>query len=210
MNKTYIRDTVSKVGEEVLLKGWVASRRDLGKMVFIDLRDSTGIIQVVADASAGEVRNEQVITVQGTVQERNLKEGDTDNIPVEIGATAVTIAAPAETPPFPVTTDGAEIDDTLRLKYRYLDLRRPRLQRNIQYRDRVMSALRSLMHERGFTEVETPLLTKTTPEGSRDFVVPSRLKKGEFYALPQSPQQYKQLLMVAGFERYFQMARCLP
>ncbi len=209
MTKTYISELINKKSDMVNLLGWVENRRDLGKKIFIDLRDSTGLVQVVCDDSAGDIRNEYIIGVKGRVQQRQVREGDSEVLPVEVVADELVIVAKSQTPPFPINTIGDDIDDTLRLKYRYLDLRRKRLQRNIKFRHQYVSAIREFLNSRKFTEIETPLLTKTTPEGARDFVVPSRLNTGYFYALPQSPQQYKQLLMLAGFERYYQLARCL-
>jgi aspartyl-tRNA synthetase len=205
-------------GKAVKLAGWVHRRRDYGKLVFIDLRDRHGITQVVVDAAdapeahdlAEQVRSEYVITVEGTVAHREpgqenarLATGD-----VEVQATKVTILNEAKTPPFYVNDPDATIDESLRLKYRYLDIRREQMQRRLLLRSRLVQAIREVHHAAGFVEVETPNLIKSTPEGARDFIVPSRLQPGAVYALPQSPQQLKQLLMVAGIDRYFQIARC--
>ncbi|HEY6473289.1 MAG TPA: aspartate--tRNA ligase [Acidimicrobiales bacterium] len=198
------------VGTPVRLCGWVARRREHGEhLAFVDLRDHTGVIQCVID-HATDVRSEWVIAVTGTVRERpegtvnpGLGTGE-----VEIGDCTVEILNEAEAPPFSVD-DRAESDEPVRLKYRYVDLRRPRMQKNLRLRARVNAALRTAMDRQGFAEIETPLLWAPTPEGSREFSVPSRLHHGSFYALPQSPQLAKQLLMVAGFDRYFQIARCL-
>lgn len=195
----------------MLLKGWVNTRRDHGKIVFIDLRDRWGIIQVVATAEiAGKINSEWVVEIEGLVKKRpdklinpNLETGT-----VEIEAKKITVLSESETPPFPLDTDGLEIDEELRLKYRYLDLRRLRMKKNLILRNKVIQKIRNYLLEKDFIEVETPIITKATPEGARDFLVPSRLQPGNFYALPQSPQQYKQLLMVAGIEKYFQIARC--
>lgn len=211
MSRTLTKDAVNKVGETVLLKGWVNTRRDHGKIVFIDLRDRWGIIQVVATAEiAGKINSEWVVEIEGLVKKRpeklvnpNLETGS-----IEVEAQKITVLSESETPPFPLDTDGLEIDEELRLKYRYLDLRRARMKKNLILRNKVIQKIRNYLLEREFIEVETPIITKATPEGARDFLVPSRLQPGNFYALPQSPQQYKQLLMVAGIEKYFQIARC--
>ncbi len=198
-----------KIGQKVTLFGWANVVRDHGKITFIDLRDMSGIIQAVAKKDYG-VTPEDVIKIEGTVKKRpeklinpNLPTGE-----IEIEVENLEILNKAKTPPFPIETNGLDIEEALRLKYRYLDLRRPRMSQNLKLRHQMISLMRQFLTERHFTEVETPILTKTTPEGARDFLVPSRLQPGSFYALPQSPQQYKQLLMVAGLERYFQIARC--
>ena len=198
------------VGTKVRLCGWVARRREHGEhLAFVDLRDHSGIVQCVID-HATDVRNEWVIAVTGTVRER--PEGTVNTGigtgEIEIGDCNVEVLNEAEPPPFSVD-DRAEADEPVRLRYRYVDLRRPRLQRNLRLRSRVNSAIRAAMERQGFAEIETPLLWAPTPEGSREFSVPSRLHHGSFYALPQSPQLAKQLLMVGGFDRYFQIARCL-
>jgi aspartyl-tRNA synthetase len=200
-------------GRTVSLCGWVATRREhSAHLAFIDLRDHTGIVQCVVD-DAHELRAEYVLRVTGTVRPR--PEGTVnDNIAtgaVEIGDCQVEVLSPALPPPFPLTDrpGGSEADEVIRLRYRFVDLRRERVQRNLRLRARVNDALRGAMNRQGFVEVETPLLVASTPEGARDFVVPSRLKPGSFYALPQSPQLFKQLLMVGGTDRYFQIARCL-
>lgn len=213
--RTLAAQTTEKVGKKVLLQGWVNGRRDHGKLVFLDLRDRSGLVQLVCSAElsdqAGDLRDEYVIEVVGKVQEREKKAANPDmrTGQVEIQVSEVKVLSEAGTPPFSVIGDGREINEELRLKYRYLDLRRPRLAENLRLRSQFVNALRQSLLRRDFVEIETPLLSKSTPEGARDFLVPSRLQPGKFYALPQSPQQYKQLLMVAGFERYFQMAKCL-
>jgi aspartyl-tRNA synthetase len=205
----------SDEGTEVALCGWVAHRRDHGGVVFIDLRDREGIVQVVLDpgspgtALAHSLRSEYVIRVEGTVRHRpegmvNPKEATGE---IEVGVTALQVLNEAEPPPFPLD-DRVGVDETLRLKHRYLDLRRPRMTANLLTRAKLISALRAAMDASGFVDVETPTLTRSTPEGARDFLVPSRLMPGTFFALPQSPQLFKQMLMVAGLDRYYQVARC--
>lgn len=199
------------VGKEILLKGWVHSRRDHGKIMFLDLRDRTGIIQMVSQKDIADVRPEDVVEVVGLVKNRPeaMINAKIDTGTVEIEVKTITVVGKAKELPIPIDTDGLDINEETRLKYRYLDLRRPRLQRNIKLRSKLVDLVRQYLFSQDFTEIETPMLTKSTPEGSRDFLVPSRMQPGKFYALPQSPQQYKQLLMVAGFERYFQIARCM-
>src|SRR3989344_7291987 len=211
MDRTLAVDCQGKIGQQVLLQGWVDSRRDHGGLIFIDLRDRSGIIQVVCNKQAKELRPEYVVEIEGEVKKRlsNLINPKIKTGKIEIKAQKLTILNQAQTLPFPIDTDGREIEEELRLKYRYLDLRRSRLQKNIKLRSKLVEAARQYLFKNDFIEIETPLLTKSTPEGSRDFIVPSRLQPGKFYALPQSPQQYKQLLMVANFERYFQIAKCL-
>ncbi|EFK96014.1 Aspartyl-tRNA synthetase [sediment metagenome] len=209
MIRILTRATIGLVGKTVLLKGWVNSVRSHGKIVFFDLRDRSGLIQVVYQ---GELilKPESVVYVTGTVAKRpeKLVNPKLATGMVEVQATKVEIITVSRDLPFPIDTDGHDIDEKVRLKYRYLDLRRPRLNKIIRTRSKAVKFIRDFLTEREFVEIETPILTKTTPEGARDFLVPSRLQPGKFYALPQSPQQYKQLLMVAGFERYFQIARC--
>jgi aspartyl-tRNA synthetase len=205
------------VGSEVTLNGWVQRRRDHGGVIFIDLRDVSGLVQVVfnpelsaeAHAAAGEVRGEYVLSCRGRV---NLRPEDSVNLKlptgeIEVMADRLEILSPSLTPPFEIQEDTA-VEESLRLRYRYLDIRRPDLRDALILRSRVTGEVRSFLASRGFLEVETPVLTKSTPEGARDFVVPSRLQPGKFYALPQSPQIFKQLLMVAGLDRYYQIARC--
>ena len=203
--------------KEVVLCGWVAKRRDHGGLIFIDLRDRSGIVQVVVDpdhagedfAKAEAIRSEYVIKVHGVVRLRseetinpNLATGEVEVVAKELG-----VLNSAKTPPFYIQ-DGIDVDENLRLKYRYLDLRRPEMQRNLMLRHKVTKLMRDYMDNHDFCEIETPMLTKSTPEGARDYLVPSRVNPGKFYALPQSPQIFKQLLMVAGMERYFQIVRC--
>ncbi len=210
MQRILALDTVNNVGEEVLLQGWVDTKRDHGKMVFIDLRDRSGKVQCVGDEKMGEVNAESVVEVKGVVKERpaNMINPNLPTGKVEIEVKEMRVLSKAAELPLPVDTDGHDIDENVRLKYRYLDLRRPRMNEIIRRKSKMFKFIRNWLTERDFVEIETPILTKTTPEGARDFLVPSRLQPGKFYALPQSPQQYKQLLMVAGFERYFQIARC--
>jgi len=215
--RTLAEEIGKKEGEEVMLSGWVDSRRDHGKLIFIDFRDRTGIAQVVflpndkeLQKKADTLRSEWVVEITGIVGKRP-KGMENENIPngmYEIAASGLKIITEAETVPIDVSGDGREISEEVRMKYRYLDLRRPRLQKNIKMRARINSYIRNFLAERSFTEIETPYISKSTPEGARDYLVPSRVYPGKFYALPQSPQQYKQLLMVAGFEKYFQIVRC--
>lgn len=211
VERTLAGFTPQKIGQKVRLQGWVNTRRDHGKLIFIDLRDRSGLVQVVCSGQAKDLRQEFVIEVEGEVKKRpqNLVNPKIETGTVEIKAEKIKILNPAKPLPFPIDTEGWEIEEEVRLKYRYLDLRRPRLQKNIKLRSKLVETAREYLFANDFVEIETPLLTKSTPEGSRDFIVPSRFQPGKFYALPQSPQQYKQLLMVAGFERYFQIARCL-
>ncbi|HYK05904.1 MAG TPA: aspartate--tRNA ligase [Thermoanaerobaculia bacterium] len=220
MNRTYA-GTLRKehVGQSLSLHGWVQKQRDFGELVFIDLRDRTGIVQVVVDRSRGasaellatakELRGEFVVRITGDTVER--AEGQKNpKLPtgeIEVVPAAIEILNRAETTPFPIEDD-VDAAEELRLQYRYLDMRRPLLTRNLMLRHKVVFAIRNYFDRNGFLEVETPILTKSTPEGARDYLVPSRVHKGEFYALPQSPQIFKQLCMVAGLERYFQIARC--
>lgn len=210
MKKLFIKDVVNKIGEEVELYGWVDSKRDHKKIVFIDVRDRSGIVQVVGGEEFKELAGEDVVYIKGLVKKRPEKlinpKIPTGN--VEIEARELKTISRSQALPIPINTEGYEVDEELRLKYRYLDLRRRRMTKNLQLKSDATTFIRNYLTQKDFLEIETPILTKTTPEGARDFLVPSRLQKGKFYALPQSPQQYKQLLMVAGIERYFQIARC--
>ncbi len=207
----------ANIGEKVTVMGWVQKRRNLGSLIFIDLRDRSGILQLVFDepkvgsegfAKAGTLRSEFVIAVEGTVQKRsaavneNLKTGD-----IEVIAESIRILSESQTPPFQIE-ENSQTKDDIRLKYRYLDLRRPDIQRNLMLRSKVAYLMRDFMAKEGFLEIETPILCKSTPEGARDYLVPSRIHPGSFYALPQSPQLFKQLLMASGYDRYFQIAKC--
>lgn len=206
-----------QTGESVTVMGWVQKRRNLGSLIFVDLRDRSGLLQIVFDEKdvgaegfekAGSLRSEYVIAVVGEVRERegavneSLKTGD-----IEIRAKELRVLSESQTPPFPIE-ENSQTKEELRLKYRYLDLRRPDLQKNLFFRSNVVMAIRNFLAKEGFIEVETPVLMKSTPEGARDYLVPSRIHPGSFYALPQSPQLFKQLLMCSGFDRYFQVAKC--
>src|SRR4051812_24302622 len=207
----------SAIGEKVNLKGWVQRRRDLGGLIFIHLRDRTGIVQVMfnpevskeALAVAEKVRSEFVVDIEGTVIARD-EENFNPNLStgkIEIQAEKMTIINESKTPPFMID-DQTDVSEDVRLKYRYLDLRRPVMFETLKMRHQVTKAMRDYLDGEGFLDIETPILTKSTPEGARDYLVPSRVHPGEFYALPQSPQLFKQLLMVSGVERYYQIARC--
>src|SRR5436309_2983643 len=209
--------SAADVGQEVTLNGWVRVRRDLGNLIFIDLWDRSGTVQTVFDPGespeahqvAGDCRSEYVLAVKGRVTRRlpgtenpKLSTGE-----IEVRADRAEILNTSRTPPFPLTGDEA-VDESLRLEYRFLDLRRQRLQGNLQLRHRLAKATRDFLDREGFLEIETPILCRSTPEGARDYIVPSRVHAGKFYALPQAPQLFKQILMVAGMDRYFQIARC--
>src|SRR3989344_4925764 len=215
MERAMIETLSKRVGEEVKIMGWVTGRRDHGKLIFFDLRDASGTVQVVvapgpAHSLADKLRPEWVVEVIGQINARPDKmfNSEIQNGEIEMAVKEIKILNEAETPPFNLASYGREIGEETRLKYRYLDLRRSRLQKNLGLRHRMIKLIRGYLDERNFLEIETPILTKSTPEGARDYLVPSRLYSGQFYALPQSPQQYKQLLMVAGIEKYFQIARC--
>ncbi len=222
MERTYIKNLESKKGETVVIKGWIDVRRDQGKLIFLDFRDMTGYVQGVVlpskteegiktMAEASKLRPEWAVEITGKVNprpEKNIQK-DKQNGSIELEVLSIKVINEAQTPPLDVRSEGKEIGEETRLTYRYLDLRRPRLQKNLRTRHAVNMFVRNWLTRELFTEIETPLLTKFTHDGARGFLVPSRLENGKFYALPQSPQQYKQLLMVSGFERYFQIARCL-
>lgn len=216
MKRDLVIETTKKEGQEVTLYGFVGSRRNHGKIIFLDLRDASGIVQVVATPKieaaykiATKLGSEDVIKLVGAVNKR-----PADNInpelptgKIEVSAQVITLISKAQALPIPIEGDGYDIEEAGRFKNRYIDLRRPRLQKNLKLRHKITSLVREYLDKKDFTEIETPYLSKTTPEGARDFLVPSRLQKGKFYALAQSPQQYKQLLILAGFERYYQIAR---
>lgn len=211
--RTIISDAVHHIGEEVEVAGWVNVRRDHGKIIFIDLRDRSGVLQVVFAGPVAQkadiLRSEWVVSIKGKISERPEKLRN-PNIPtgsIEMQADDFTVLNSAKGLPFEIEKS-KEVDEELRLQYRYLDLRNEKMKNNILLRDKIVYFFRHWLHDHGFIEIETPILTKGTPEGSREYLVPSRLHPGKFYVLPQSPQQFKQLLMVAGMEKYFQIARC--
>ncbi len=207
--------TKEDIGKEVTVCGWVQRQRDLGQLIFIDLRDRTGIVQLSFDDStdkgvfdkAFRIRSEYVLAARGIVCERASKNPDIPTGDIEIKVGDLRVLAQSETPPFEIVKD-SDVKEELRLKYRYLDLRRPEMQEAVMMRSKIVKAVRDYYDENGFAEIETPILIKSTPEGARDYLVPSRVQKGSFFALPQSPQLYKQLLMLSGFDRYYQVARC--
>lgn len=210
MSRILIKQTLDNIDKEVTLAGHVATKRDHGKVTFIDLRDESGSLQIVGYKMLGELKMESVISVTGMVKKRptgqinpHLATGE-----LELEVKSYALLSAAKDLPILVNDDGKQVSEEVRLQYRYLDLRRERMQKNIRLRHRLIRALRENFYQENFIEIETPLLTQATKEGARDFIVPSRLQPGEFYALPQSPQQYKQLLMASGFEKYFQIARC--
>jgi len=218
MKRTLSADTIKYSGKQVKLCGWVNSRRDHGKIIFTDLRDISGLIQVVFTPQnkalyklAQDLKPEWVICLEGKVKQRpkGMVNPKMETGKIEIEAQKLEILSKAKTLPFSIDTPGYEISEEKRMQYRYLDLRRSRMRRNLVVRQKVIRFMRDFLQNQGFIEVETPMLTKSTPEGARDFLVPSRLQPGKFYALPQSPQQYKQILQVAGIEKYFQIAKCL-
>ncbi|OGE80085.1 MAG: hypothetical protein A2660_00345 [Candidatus Doudnabacteria bacterium RIFCSPHIGHO2_01_FULL_45_18] len=219
MQRTLIKDTINQVGKTVKLAGWVHIRRDHGKLIFLDLRDKSGLMQLVvnpkvsaeAHTAANEIRNEFVIEVEGTVKERDAKQinPDLETGKVEVEMTKLNILSRAKALPFELNEDTRKVNEEARMKYRYLDLRSERMAKNLKLRHKAATLVREYLNKAGFMEIETPMLTKTSPEGARDFLVPSRMQPGKFYALPQAPQQYKQLLMIAGFEKYYQIARAM-
>ena len=217
MKRTLISETIQKVGKSVKVSGWVHVRRDHGKIIFIDLRDRSGILQCVITPDkretyeiAKKLRSEFVVEMEGNIKARpeKLINPNIETGKVELETEKLIILNESKTPPFEITENTANISEEIRLKYRYLDLRTERMKKNIEIRNLVVQFIRDFYTKEGFLEVETPILTKGTPEGAREFVVPSRLHPGKFYVLPQSPQQFKQLLMVAGVEKYFQIAKC--
>ena len=210
--------TEAFLGQEITLKGWVNNRRDLGGLIFVDLRDREGIVQVVFNPAFSEealkiaetVRSEYVVEVQGTVTKRDpetvnpkIKTGQ-----VEVQVTNIKVINKSETPPFSINEENVNVDENIRLKYRYLDLRRQELAQTFKMRHQITRSIRQYLDDEGFFDIETPVLTKSTPEGARDYLVPSRVHDGEFYALPQSPQLFKQLLMISGFDKYYQIIKC--
>ena len=203
------------IGEEVTVCGWVQRQRDLGQLIFIDLRDRSGIVQLAFDDNtdraifdkAFTARSEYVLCAKGVVRERSAKSNKIPTGDIEIEVNDLRVLSKAQTPPFEIV-DNSKTSEELRLKYRYLDLRRTPLQQNLITRSKIAKVARDYFYENGFIEIETPMMIKSTPEGARDYLVPSRIHNGKFYALPQSPQIYKQLLMLSGFDRYIQLARC--
>ncbi len=210
--------TEAFLGQEITLKGWVNNRRDLGGLIFVDLRDREGIVQVVFNPAFSEealkiaetVRSEYVVEVQGTVTKRDpetvnpkIKTGQ-----VEVQVTNIKVINKSETPPFSINEENVNVDENIRLKYRYLDLRRQELAQTFKMRHQITRSIRQYLDDEGFFDIETPVLTKSTPEGARDYLVPLGVHDGEFYALPQSPQLFKQLLMISGFDKYYQIVKC--
>ncbi|MGM0438871.1 MAG: aspartate--tRNA ligase [Patescibacteria group bacterium] len=214
MQRILNKETTKKTGDKVLVAGWVDSVRSHGKILFLDLRDRSGLLQVVVNPeeikTAQELRGEWVVEIIGKVKDRpeNMVNDEIITGTVELKAEEINVLSESKTPPFEITDDGKEVGEDIRMKYRYLDIRRKRMQKNLRMRHKTAHFFRNFLTDNGFIEAETPVLTKSTPEGARDFLVPSRKQAGHFYALPQSPQQYKQLLMVGGLEKYFQFARC--
>ena len=208
MERTYIAQTLKNIGQKVTITGRVQTVRDHGKVIFLDITDETGLVQTVTREKI-DIAPQDIVKIEGTVKKRpaNLINSDIETGTIEIDAQNLRVVSKSQTLPIPTDTDGMDIEEDLRLKYRYLDLRRPRMQKNLRLRAQIAAIIRDYLNKEGFTEIETPYLSKTTPEGARDFIVPSRLHPGNFYALAQAPQQYKQLLMLSGFEKYFQFAR---
>jgi aspartyl-tRNA synthetase len=211
MERTLVRETLQKVGQQITLKGWVANHRVMGKMTFVDLRDKSGKVQCVGYEMMKDLTMESVIEIIGEVKQRPEKQynSEMETGTVEIEVKEYKLLNKADPLPIPVAGDGKDINEDARLKYRYLDLRRERVNKIMRVRSEFIRSLRDSLYDYDFTEVETPMLSKATMEGARDFIVPSRLHPGKFYALPQSPQQYKQLLMTGGIDRYFQVAKCI-
>ena len=215
--RIYINELSAKKGQSVVINGWINVRRDQGKMIFLDFRDISGIVQgvILPNSGAMEVgktlREEFVVEVTGKINERPAKNKKTEilNGDIELEILHINVLNESATLPFPISGDTREVNESIRLKYRYLDLRNNRMQKNIRNKFKIQNFIRNYLEKYGFSEIETPLLSAPTPEGSRSYVVPSRIYKGSFYSLPQSPQQYKQLLMVGGLEKYFQFARCM-
>jgi aspartyl-tRNA synthetase len=215
MQRTNIINSIKEVGKEIVIKGWINTRRDMGKIVFLDVRDRSGVVQVVVPPGkfadiVPKLRDEWVVSIHGLVKARPEKmiNKNVATGTVEIEALNIEVLNECLTPPFPINNDTREVNEETRLKYRYLDLRSDRLRKNMELRHKIINFTRNYLNKEGFWEIETPTLGRGTPEGSREFLVPSRLHPGTFYTLPQSPQQLKQLLMVAGIEKYFQVARC--
>ncbi len=217
MKRVLNTETIKNIGEKVKVAGWVNSRRDHGKIIFIDLRDRNGILQIVFTPSqketyekAQDLRSEWVISVEGEIKERpkEMINPKLETGKIELQAENLEIFSKAKTLPFEISGNKEEVNEEIRMKYRYLDLRREKMKNNLILRQKVINFIRDFLTKEEFIEIETPILTKSTPEGARDYIVPSRNQPGKFYALPQSPQQYKQLLMVAGLEKYFQIPRC--
>lgn len=216
MKRILVSETIKKVGSEVKVSGWMHARRDHGKIIFLDLRDMSGLLQIVviptseAYKIATRLRPEWVVSIVGKAQKRpdNMINKNIFTGTIELLASKIEILNEAKTPPFEIDKDTSNVDEELRLKYRYLDLRSDRMNNNITLRHEIVKFIREYLYEKNFREIETPFLAKSTPEGAREYIVPSRLYPGEFYVLPQSPQQFKQLLMIAGIERYFQIVRC--
>ncbi len=218
MDRVLTKDVAKNVGKEALVKGWVHARRDHGKLIFIDLRDRSGLLQVVFWGGGDEklfkvaesLRSEFVVAITGKIQKRkdNQINPDLPTGTVELAAETLEVLAESETPPFEINSEHDAVNENTRLQYRYLDLRSERMQNNIRMRHKFIKEIRNFLDDEGFVEIETPILTKSSPEGARDFLVPSRLDQGNFYALPQAPQQFKQISMIAGFEKYYQIAHC--
>ena len=211
MERTLALDTLKKVGKKVTLRGWADTVRNHGKIVFVDLRDRTGKVQCVGVEKMEEITPESVVEITGVVKKRpeNMINPNLETGVFEIEVLDYQVLNKCRELPIPLDTSGEEINEEVRLRYRYLDLRRSRMNKILKLRSKFLREIREALNHEGFVEVETPMLTKSTKEGARDFVVPSRYHPGKFYALPQSPQQYKQLLMTAGVEKYYQIARCV-